>query len=156
MEKIRQYLFDVQLTWLQDTKGILSSYGADGTLNIATPHVFGGEMANEWSAEHMFLGAVTGCYLSTFLCYADKKKLSISNFECETVGEVQLTDGKLKFTAINVYPVIKIKKEADKGITKEVLELTKINCLVSNALKVNVYYHSLVTFEDPQAVQSLL
>lgn len=67
----KQFLFEVKLNWQEKNRGILSAVDADGTIDVATPPEFGGE-GNPWSPEHLFLSAVSSCFMTTYLAFAKK------------------------------------------------------------------------------------
>ena len=79
--------------------------------------------------------------MTTCLFYAKQKGLPVSGFECEAIGQVELTNGKLQFTEINIYPKLGIEKQEWHDKALEAIELTRQNCLITKALSVAVYYH---------------
>ena len=107
----KHFLFEVQLNWLSKKKGILWAKDAEGVLDVATPPQFGGE-GKPWTPEHYFLNAISGCFMTTYLSFAYKLGFEISNFECNTIGEIEIVEGKYKFTVINLYPKIYIAEES--------------------------------------------
>jgi len=141
-----QTLFEIRLDWLQDDKGILTSNEVKDTIHVALPPAFGGEK-DQWSPEHLLLGAISSCYMTTYLVFAKKMDFTISHFECQTIGTIEMVNGKYEFTVINVYPRINITDEScrEKAITA--MQKTQKYCLVSNSLKANIIYHGEVLNE---------
>ena len=144
----KQFLFEVQLNWLADTRGILSARDARGTIHVATPPRFGGE-GKPWSPEHFFLSAISSSFMTTYLAFAKKLHLGISKFECNAIGQIELVDGKYKFTHINLYPKIYIANESLREKATLALEKTHKNCLVTNSVQTEVFYHSEVLATQP-------
>lgn len=143
----KQFLFEVQLNWLSAKRGILTSDDVKDTIHVSTPPEFGGE-GQEWSPEHLFLSSISSCFMSTFLLFASKLHCEISRFECNTIGHIQLVDGKYKFTTINVYPKILLVNEADFSKAKLADEKTRKYCLVSNSINADIHYHTQI-LKDP-------
>ncbi len=141
MKKSGQFLFETQLHWQQDAKGVLTSKAITEPIKVAKPKVFKGIEGGLWSPEHLFIGSVSSCFMTTYLFYAKQKGLPLSGFECEVIGQVELKNDKLKFTEINVYPKVAVEKASMLDIAKQVNELSKQNCLITKALNVIVYYH---------------
>jgi len=139
----KQHLFEVQLNWLTARKGILSAKDAEGTLRVATPPQFGGE-GRPWTPEHFFLGAISSCFMTTYLAFAQKSGFEISNLECDITGVVEIVNGKYKFTDINLYPKIYIPDESLLGKAFDVLEKAHKYCLITNSVNATVFYHSEV------------
>lgn len=137
----RQFLFEVQLNWLADTRGILSAKDADGTIHVATPPEFGGA-GKPWSPEHLFLSSISSCFMTTYLAFAKKFHFEISRFSCSTIGQIEIVGGKYKFTNINLYPKIYIADEAIREKANLALEKTHKYCLITNSINAGVFYHS--------------
>ena len=157
MQKTGQFLFETELKWLQDSKGTLTSRSIMDPIKVATPKSFKGIEGGMWSPEHLLIGAVSSCFMTTFLFYAKQKGLPVTNFECEAIGLVELKSGRLKFTEINVYPKVIVEKELLTDLAKEAIELTKQNCLITSALSVIVYYHPTIELGEhlPENKQQL-
>jgi organic hydroperoxide reductase OsmC/OhrA len=151
----KQFLFQVELNWLLHQKGVLSAQDVTEKIHVATPALFGGE-GMEWSPEHLFLSAIGSCFMTTYLTFAKKFGFEISNFECSTIGEVDLVEGRYQFTRISIFPKIFISDEALKPKAKLALEKTQKYCLVSNSINAAIIYHSevLVSAEHKQLKNS--
>ena len=141
MKKTGNFLFESKIKWIENTKGLITSLAVADSIKVATPKVFKGIGGDMWSPEHLLISAVSSCFMTTYLFYAKKKGLAISHFECEAIGQVELENNKLKFTVINIYPKVEVEKQEWADLAKEVIELTKQNCLVAKALNVIIYYH---------------
>ncbi len=114
---------------------------------MGTAVQFGGE-GIDWAPEHLFLSAVSGSFLETLLAFAKKNQVQISGFNCNCIGQVELTGGRYKFTKIDVYPKIYIPDEAARSRTSIILKKTHKNCLVTNSVNADIYYHSEI-FSTP-------
>ena len=139
--KPKQIPFEVRLNWLENNRGILYSDEVAGTLYTATPAAFGGD-SNEWSPEHLLLGAVSSCFMTTYLYFAKRMGLEITRLECRTTGVVETAEGKLQFTSLHVIPSIYVALDAWKSKANSVLEKTKEFCLISNTVKIPVTYEA--------------
>ena len=139
--------FATRLDWQEGQQGILTANDVQGTIHIATPQVFGGT-GQEWSPEHLFINAVAGCFMTTYLYFAGRLEFNISHFTCLTTGQIELVGGRYEFTAIHLYPKIYIADEAVREKAQTALQKTEAYCLVSNSVKAAVTYHSEV-LKDP-------
>jgi peroxiredoxin-like protein len=137
----KQFFFEVKLNWLADTRGTLTAKDATGTIHVATPPEFGGE-GKPWSPEHLFLSSINSCFMTTYLAFAKKLRFKISNFECTAIGQIEIVDGKYKFTNINLYPKIYIANEALREKANLALEKTHHSCLITNSVNAGIFYHS--------------
>jgi len=137
----KQFLFEVQLNWLADTRGILTASDAAGTLHVATPPEFGGQ-GKPWTPEHLFLSSISSCFMTTYLAFAKKFHFEIYHFECDTIGQIEIIDGKYKFTNINLYPKVYIVDEILREKANLAMEKTHKYCLITNSVNATVFYHS--------------
>jgi organic hydroperoxide reductase OsmC/OhrA len=142
----KQFFFETQLNWLTGTRGILGAKDAIGIIHVATPPEFGGE-GEPWTPEHLFLGAVSSCFMTTYLAFASKMHFKIAHFECSTIGQIELIDGRYKFTNINLYPKIFIENELLREQANAALEKTHQYCLITNSINALVFYHSEVLID---------
>jgi peroxiredoxin-like protein len=137
----KQFLFEVKLNWQEKNKAVLSAVDADGTIDVATPPEFGGE-GKPWSPEHLFISAISSCFMTTYLAFAKKLQFQIADFECNTIGQIEIVNSKYKFTLINLYPKIYVADEALKEKANAALEKTHKYCLISNSINAAIFYHS--------------
>jgi organic hydroperoxide reductase OsmC/OhrA len=139
----KQFFFEVQLNWGERTNGILTANDTEGSIHVGTPPEFGGD-EKTWSSEHLLLGAVSSSFMATYLAFAKKSGFEVSHFECNVIGQIEIVEGKYKFTNIHVYPKIFIAKKALREKATIALEKTHKSCLIVNSLNAKVFYHSEV------------
>ena len=142
-KKSRQFQFAVDLNWLEKNRGIITSDMVSDKLFVSTPRAFGGE-GKDWSPEDLLLGAISSCFMTTFLYFANRMELEISRLECHTSGVVEKVDGKLRFTDLHVEPKIYVEFEKGQEKAVEVLKKTQEYCLISNTVNVPVTYNAQI------------
>lgn len=64
---MEKHQYNVDLTWVADRKGIISSPELHDKLEVATPPEFPKGIEGVWSPEHLFTAAVSSCFMTTFL-----------------------------------------------------------------------------------------
>ena len=139
--KTGKHLFQVQLNWITGKTGLLSSKEAHGTLHVATPPVFGGE-GKPWTPEHFFLGAISSCFMTTYLAFAKKLQFEFTDLECEAIGQIEVVEGKYKFTQVDLYPKVYLENEENREKAAIAMEKAHKYCLISNSVNAVVFYHS--------------
>jgi peroxiredoxin-like protein len=142
----KQFLFEVQLNWLTDKKGILTSKSASGSVHVATPAEFGGE-GRPWSPEHLFLGSLSSCFMTTYLSFAKKMRFDISHFDCHIIGRIEMVEGKYRFNNINLYPKVHIADESLREKATLAMEKTHKYCIISASVNAAIYYHSEILLD---------
>ena len=136
----KPHLFSVDLSWVNDDQGIVYSHAVKPAVIVSTPPEFGGN-GGEWNPEILFLSAITSCYMTTYLQFVKKLKFENAGFECTATGQVDLVDGKYKFTYVHVYPKAHITNQADEEKALLAMEKTKKYCLISNSINAQILYH---------------
>jgi peroxiredoxin-like protein len=123
--------------WTMHKRGILEANEIPRTINFAAPPEFGGE-PGLWTPEHLLLGSVITCYVSTFRAIAEKSKLEFPGLDVFAEGVVQKQDGVLRFTEIVLRPVITLASEKDQERAERLIEKAERICLISRSLSCNV------------------
>ncbi|MCX6295380.1 MAG: OsmC family peroxiredoxin, partial [Bacteroidetes bacterium] len=78
--------YNVDLNWISDRKGEISSPELNAKIEVATPPQFPKGIEGIWSPEHLFTAAVNSCFMTTFLSIAENSKLEFVTFSCNAKG----------------------------------------------------------------------
>jgi len=127
--------YQVDLTWKEDRKGVVSSPELTDTIETATPPDFPKGMSNIWSPEHFLVAAVESCLMTTFLAIAENSKLDFISFKSKAIGKLNKVEGKLQMTEIILKPVLEISDENNIDRAKRIIEKSEKACLISNSIK---------------------
>lgn len=147
-------IFSTDICWLANKSGIVSLYAGKNSFIVSTPPEFGGPNG-DWSPEHLFLSSITSCFMSTYLVFVDKMKIENTGFECTATGQVELVDGKYKFTYIHIYPKAFVANEPDVEKARIAMEKTKKYCLISNSINAEIVQHpEVVISKEDTAVNT--
>ncbi|HEX6179633.1 MAG TPA: OsmC family protein [Chitinophagaceae bacterium] len=142
-KKNRQFQFAVDLNWLEENRGIITSDMVSSKLFVSPPSCFGGD-GIDWSPEDLLLSAISSCFMTTFLYFANRMELEISRLECHTSGVVETVEGKLRFTDLHVEPKIYVAFAEGQEKAVEVLKKTQEYCLISNTVNIPVTYNAQI------------
>ena len=146
-----QYYFEVQLDWKEGRKGLLTASDVKGSIEVATPPEFSGGVPDIWSPEHLFLSSLSSCLMTTYLAIAEKKRLTVCNFTCNAIGQIQLVEGHLEFTTVDLFPKVYVENEADIPAANEVLLKTYKHCIIANSVKALLVHHGEVLIDKHAA-----
>lgn len=132
------HTYEVNLKWTGTRKGLLSSPVLPQTIEVATPPEFPKGIAGIWSPEHLFAASINSCLMTTFISIAENSKFEYSSFECKSICNVDLVDGKYAVTEIILRPkvVIHFSQKPEKAI--HLLEMSEKACLISNSVKTTI------------------
>jgi len=143
-------IFTTELYWSGDKFGVVGSSSLK-SFSVSTPPEFGGP-EGEWSPEHLFLSSITSCFMSTYLTFVNKMKIENTGFECTATGQVEIVDGKYKFTYIHIYPKAFVGNDIDVERAKVAMEKTKKYCLISNSVNAEIVQHPEVVIAKQHVI----
>lgn len=143
-----QYFFEVQLNSKEERKGTLTVMDVKDTITVATPPEFAGGIAGMWSPEHLFLGSLSSCFMTTYFAIAAKRRLTVAGFQCTAIGQVQLVEGHLEFTTINLFPKVYVEIKEDIQTANEVLLKTGKHCIIANSVRTHLVHHGEVLLKE--------
>ena len=132
------YTYEVNLKWTVNRKGTLSSPNLPQQIEVATPPDFPKGMEGIWTPEHLFLASVNGCLMTTFFAIAENSKLEFIRYESNAVCNIALIEGKLAITEIILKPKVTIPHTQKQDRAIHILEMSKRECLISNAIKATI------------------
>ena len=139
------HYYNVDLKWLNDRKGEVSSPGLPTTIEIATPPEFPKGIEGVWSPEHLFTAAVNSCFMTTFLAIAENSKLEFTQFDCTAKGKLEQVDGKFLMTEVLLEPSVTIVNGSDSEKAEKVIQKAEAACLIANSIKTHVLVHPTVS-----------
>lgn len=140
------HIFNVNLKWVADRIGEVSSPELLDAIDVATPPQFPKGVDGVWSPEHFFTAAVNSCFMTTFLAVAENSKLEFVSFSCESEGILDKVDGKYIMTEIILKPFLNIVHEADAEKADRILQKSESACLISNSIKSQVTLQPTIIF----------
>lgn len=130
------YTYRTTVKWTGQKMGTAASPGKPD-IQVATPPEFKGH-EGIWSPEDLFVASVNVCVMTTFLAYAEGAGLSVTGYESEAEGRLELVDGKFRVTSVTLKPKVMLKAGEDAEKAQELLAKADANCLISNSIKSNV------------------
>lgn len=140
------HIYNVDIEWLQDRKGVASSPELDNTVEVVTPPEFPKGIARVWSPEHFFVAAVNSCLMTTFLAVAENSKLNYISFKSQATGTLEKVEGKFMITKVLLKPHVVLAEGETPERAQKVLTMSEKACLISNSIKSEVVMDATVTF----------
>ena len=99
-------------------------------IHFTAPREFGG-LQGRWTPEELLLGAVGGCFTTTFRTIAVHSNFEYTDFEVETQGTSAKTADGYQFGEIVIRPKLTISSEEELNRAVDLLKKTKALCLIS-------------------------
>ena len=130
------YPFSVR--WLDGKRGLASAPDGLPNIEVASPPQFGGP-GGRWTPEHLFVGAATTCWLTTFLAYAERSRLEL--VAVEAAGEAIVErgdDGKVSIPRLVLRPRVTVKREEDREPALKWIRKAEETCLIARAMRASV------------------
>ncbi len=142
------FQFHTQLKWTGERRGEMTAAGKS-PFEIAPPPEFKGP-EGVWTPENLFVAAIESCTMTTFLAYAERRKLPIIGYESAATGTLENVDGKFQFTKVELRPRITVNSHSDVPLAREIIESAERNCLISNSIKSEVQLQpEIVALQTP-------
>jgi peroxiredoxin-like protein len=133
MDDIHYYNTDIK--WEQGRRGTLTSPVLTNSITVATPPEFTKGEPNIWSPEHLYVAAVNGCLMTTFLAIAENSKLDFVSFDSAATGKLEKVDNMFMISEIELKPKVVLRNEKDKERALRIIEKSEKACLISNSIK---------------------
>jgi organic hydroperoxide reductase OsmC/OhrA len=143
-----QYFFEVELNWQKGREGMIHAKDVNDSISVATAHEFIGGIPGKWSPEHLFIGSLCSSFMTIFLAFAEKKELKLVYFECSAIGRIQLLEGHLEFTGIDLYPKVGVSITEDVSGVKEIVKKTHEHCIIANSIRAPIIFHEEIKVKN--------
>lgn len=133
-----KYFYSTEIAWTRERQGDLCS-AVLPCLHVDAPPEFKGH-DGAWTPEHLFVGAVNSCFMTTFLAIAENSKLDFVSFRAAADGKLEKLEGQgLVMTEITLRPKLTIRDSRDTARASRILEKAEKHCLISNSIKSAVH-----------------
>lgn len=136
---MESHYYKVNINWENSRKGMMCSPELNKEngvcIEVATPPEFPKGIAGIWSPEHLFVAAVSGCLMTTFLAIAENSTLEFSSFSCQAKGKLEMVDGRLMMSEIHLKPTVAIHNEAHRSKTIRIIKKAEDACLITHSIK---------------------
>ena len=141
------HYYRTEVEWARERMGELRAPTLPN-IQVAAPPEFKGH-ENTWTPEHLFVAAVSSCFMTTFLAIAEMSKLDFTSFKADAVGKLEKLDGQgYMMTEVTVRPRLTVRRAQDTDRARRILEKAEERCLISNSVK------SIIRLEPEIAVEA--
>ena len=132
-----KYFYSTDVEWTGARSGNLSA-GSLPKLQVDAPPEFKGHEGS-WTPEHLFVGAVNSCFMTTFVAIAENSNLDFVNFKTTADGTLEKVEGQgLMITEIVLRPLLTINDARDIARASRILEKAEKHCLIANSAKTQI------------------
>lgn len=136
----QEHYYEVFVQWEAARRGTMSSPVLYSDIEVVTPPEFHKGIEGFWSPEHLFVGAINSCLMTTFLAIAENSKLNFSEFESKAIGKLEMVEGKYMISEVTLIPAVTIEDEHQRDRAERVLHKSEANCLISNSIKSKIIF----------------
>jgi peroxiredoxin-like protein len=141
------HTYATNLEWTGERRGQMTSPGLP-ELEVAAPPEFKGH-EGIWTPEHLFVGAISSCFMTTFLAIAELSKLEVVAFATSAEGRLEKVEGiGLQITEVLLRPRLTLRRPEDRDRALRILEKAERNCLISNSATSRVRLEPEILVED--------
>ncbi len=141
---MEQHHYPVDVTWESGKEGRASSSDGLPAITVASPPEFGGP-GGLWSPEHLFVGALASCYMTTYLAIAERSRLEVAGLAVPAEGRlVQGEDRRFSIDRVVLRPVIRIRVEADREKAERIAHKSEEVCLITRSVRSEVVLEATI------------
>ncbi len=120
-------------------------------LEVASPPEFGGP-EGVWSPEHMFVGALATCLMTTFRAIADASGLEVLDYHDRAVGHLRRGDDRMyAFETVTLRPQVTIADASKVDRARRLIHKADAACLVSRSVASDIVVDPTITVADTAA-----
>jgi peroxiredoxin-like protein len=143
-----EHSYNVDLQWITDRKGVVSSPELETSIEVVTPPDFPKGIAGIWSPEHLFVAAVSSCLMTTFLAVSENSKFDYIEFSCAANGVVDRIEKKFMVTEITLKPRLVIDNPENEARALRILEMSEKACLISNSILTKIHFEPEIVVQE--------
>ena len=142
-----KYFYSTEVEWTKEREGNLCG-SVLPCLHVDAPPEFKGHEGS-WTPEHLFVGAVNTCFMTTFLAIAENSKLDFVSFKAAADGKLEKIEGQgFQMTELTLRPKLVIANARDAERASRILEKSEKHCLISNSIKTTVHLEPEIEVAD--------
>jgi len=132
---IESHDYEVELTNTGLKTGVMAAAADDlSEVEVASPPEFGGPNG-VWSPEHLYVGALATCLMTTFRAVAEASGLEVLEYSDQASGHLQRDEDRLySFDRVTLRPRVVIDDETKIERTVRLLHKAENVCLVSRSV----------------------
>jgi len=139
-----RYFYSTDVEWTGVRHGCLKSDSLP-TLQVDAPPEFKGN-EGAWTPEHLFVGAISSCFMTTFLAIAENSHLDFENFNVNATGTLEKVEGRgLMITEITLRPKLTVKNAEALPRANRILEKAEQHCLISNSARTQIHLEPTIS-----------
>ena len=143
----KKFTYRAAAHWTNHKRGIVEADASiPRTINFAAPPEFGGE-PGLWTPEHLFLAAVSTCFIATFRAVAEASKMDIHGLEVPVEGTVEKQEGGFRFSNIILRPSLTILREEDRERAGRLLEKAERACMIARSISATIVLEAKIQVE---------
>lgn len=134
------HTYNVNLTWIKNRLGKVSSPELNESIEVATPPQFDKGIEGIWSPEHFFTAAVSSCFMTTFLAIAEYSNFDFIDLKVESEGFLEKIDGKFIMSKVILKPTLFVTADTREDRAIRIMEKAEKACLISNSIKSEIEF----------------
>ena len=146
------HVYPVEIDWLRGREGFVTSAEGLPGFRVGSPPEFGGR-PGIWTPEHLLVGAVASCFMTTFLAVAELSHVEIVDLAVPAEGTlVRGEDRRYRFERVVLTPRVELAREADRAKAERLVEKAEAACLVTRSLSAEVVVEPVIEVAPVEAV----
>src|SRR5512141_722150 len=141
----KTFEYSTSTAWTHNRQGTIASNGKPA-VDVSSPPEFKG-VPGIWSPEDLFVAAVDGCQMTTFLALAARAGITLRSYARSARGTLGCAEGGYRFTRVTLAPHIAVGAGTDSSAVEELVESAHHMCLIGRSIQAEVSVQPTITVE---------
>ena len=101
-----------------------------------------------YTPEHLYLGAVAGCFFTTFNVISTNSNLTYESLNIDIDGTIEVVDGVKMMTEITQKIILRISNPDSETKAMKILKKTEKYCPLANSVKTTIINHYIIEIDQ--------
>ena len=156
MSRIHRY--EATLNWTGAAKGPTESYASysrdyevtipgKAVLHGSADPTFRGDSARH-NPEDLQVIALSACHMLTYLAVCSRGGVKVLSYEDHADGQMELRDGKIRFTRVTLRPRVVIDRGSDPQRARELHEQAHEECFIASSVNFPVGHEAEIVVAE--------
>ena len=142
---MKEYFYEVQLSWKEDRSGSLKSPGVT-ELEIISPETPVSEQKKRWTPEQLLAASLSSGFMKAFLDCSEKAQLKFVSYRSQCFIKIEKKNSQSNPVAILLQPVVTLSDEQSRQAAVYCLNEAEAAFSIGKLLRIPVDIHPQVEY----------
>jgi Predicted redox protein, regulator of disulfide bond formation len=146
---MKEYFYEVHLSWKENRSGFLRSPGL-AELETISPDTPVSEQKKRWTPEQLLAGSLSSCFMRAFLDCAEHTALKLAGYRSQCFIKMEQNNDVYHPVAILLQPVITLNDEESRKNASNCIAQAESHFCMNKLLRIQVDIHPQIEYVHPK------